>query len=160
MWEWGREEEEQSHGMPRYTQFPGTISKGCHSVLRDGESLKPLHFCPWVWPILNPLQYSRKMRFLTVCFKYAFLPIFMPFFLFYSKLFAVPLIFCTFILSLLTFTVSFLTCLPGSPTVLVIITVKQSCAIELLVAYHTNTPFLIFSSKKNYLCKHTNWLMV
>lgn len=53
--------------------------------------------------------------------------------------------------SLLTFTVSFLTCLPGSPTVLVIMTVKQSCAIELLIAYHTNTPFLIFFHLKKII---------
>ena len=151
VWEWGREEEEQSHGMPHYTLFPGTISKGCHRMLRDGESLKPLHFCPWVWPILNPLQYARKMRFLTVYFKYAFLPIFMLF-LFYSKLFAASLIFCTFLLQLLTFTVSFLTYLPGGRIVLVTITIKQSCAIELLVAYNTNTPFLIFLHLKKTVC--------
>lgn len=113
----------QQLGVSCCTLSPGRVSKGCHRMLRDEESFKPLYFCPLVLTCTKSFVVLKEKEILYRIFQIRLsgFPIsFLFFFLFvfYLKLIAAPLIYCTFISLLLLLTVSFLAHLPGSPTIL------------------------------------------
>lgn len=106
------------------TLSPGSVSTGCHRMLRDEESFKPLYFCSLVLTCTKSFVILKENKILyhilQICL--SGLPIFFSFFfflfVFYPKPIVVSLIYCTFISSLLLLTESFLAHLPGSPTIL------------------------------------------
>lgn len=141
VWEWGQGGRRTVTWLPCYALFPGTVSKGCCRVLRDGES-ETIAFLSMSVAYIKPYN-TQGNEILDCILQICLSPYFHAFF---PVLFQVACWKRSHILHIYTHyshSQHLSTCLPGSPTVLVIMTVQQSCAIELLIA-STNTPISDF----------------